>query len=416
MVWPFNRKQSTPSPEKRSVSIGDPNAALLFGVDGLDVVSESTALSLSGVYRAVSLICGSVATLPLRTIEADDGQRHRVRSIFNDPCKDRYTPFEWKQLVMLNLLLHGNAFLLHVYNRAGALHSLVPVHPSLVTVRWAKTRYGQREFEVNAENTEGLKVSQTFTADDMTMIMGMSLDGLRGVSPLTIARRSLSTSLNADKNANSNFTKGTTISGLVTPTDEMITEDEAQDLQRHLNQSLTGSSNAGKIAVLNANLQFQPWSLSPADAQFLQSRTFQIDEIARWYGIPPHLLGLVEKNSSWGQGVAEQNRGLARYTLQPWTSAIEDRLSRLVSKDRQVEFDYKMFLNPSPEDEIELVLKQVNGGLMTPNEGRAILNLPPAVEPINDLLRLPAGSLPPDMFDGVKDDVVGIPNGGSSDE
>jgi HK97 family phage portal protein len=125
----------------------------------------------------------------------------------------------------------------------------------------------------------------------------------------------------------------------------------------------------------------------------MASRSFNIDEIGRWYGVPPHLLGLTEKATSWGQGIAEQNRGLARYTLTPWTTRIEQRLSRLIAGRKLVEFDYTAFVAPSPEDEIALLLNQVNGGLITVNEARRIRNMP-AVEG-GDVLRIPAGAADP---------------------
>jgi HK97 family phage portal protein len=153
-----------------------------------------------------------------------------------------------------------------------------------------------------------------------------------------------------------------------------------------------GVENAGDVAVINRKLKFTPWTISPEDAQFLGSRTFAIDEIGRWYGVPPHLLGQVDKTTSWGQGIAEQNRGLARYTLTPWTTRIEQRLSRLIAGSKHVEFDFTAFIAPSPEDEISLLLSQVNGGLITANEARRIRNMPPIEG--GDTLRTPAGAAP----------------------
>jgi phage portal protein BeeE len=110
--------------------------------------------------------------------------------------------------------------------------------------------------------------------------------------------------------------------------------------------------------------------------------------------VPPHLLGLTEKSTSWGQGIAEQNRGLARYTLKSLTSRIEQRLSRLVASPRKTaQFDYTEFVAPSPEDNVNLIIAQVNAGLITPNEGRRRLNLVPIDG--GDLLRIPAGAANP---------------------
>ena len=121
--------------------------------------------------------------------------------------------------------------------------------------------------------------------------------------------------------------------------------------------------------------------MSPEDSQFIQGRAFQVEEVARWYGIPPHLLAQTEKQTSWGTGVSEQNRGLARYTLEPWTTRVQQRLSRLLPPNRKCEFDFTAFVQPDPETEIKLLIEQVQAGLITTNEARRIRNMPPLPEP-----------------------------------
>lgn len=383
--------------EKRSVSIADPSLAALFGytpVGGV-TVSESTAMTLSAVFRAVSLVSGAIASLPLRTLEEnEDGTKERVSSFLDFPGgRDRLTPFEWKELVAVHGLLHGNAYLQHIYNGAGALTALHPVHPSHVTPEWDESRRGGKVFKVRA-TVSGQSQTLEFDASSMTQIMGVSLDGLAGCSAITLARLSLGTGLSGDKAAERMFRNGALISGLVSPAEEDLEQGEAEEIKESINRKVLGTENAGDIAVINRRLNFQPWTLSAVDAQFLESRTFSIDEVGRWFGLPPHLLGLTEKSTSWGQGIAEQNRGLARYTLTPWTSRIEERMTRLLPPSRTAEFDYSAFVKPSPEDEINLLIAQVNSGLLTLNEARKIRNLPPAAG--GDVTRLPPGSLPPE--------------------
>lgn len=392
--WPWQREEV----EERSVSIGDPVLAMMLGYSSPDgvAVSETTALTLSSVFRAVSLISGSIASLPLRTLEeTPDGQKTRVSSFLDFPGgRDRLTAFEWKELVLVHLLLHGNAYLQHIYNGAGALTALYPVHPTWVTPDWDDARPGGKVFTVQLADTGGSTRTVEFDASSMTQIMGVSLDGLRGLSPISLARLSLGTGLQGDKAAHRMFSNGAMISGLVTPAgDEDLTEDEAKTVKESVNRTMTGTENAGDIAVINRRLTFQAWQLSAEDAQFLQSRTFQIDEVGRWFGVPPHLLGLTEKATSWGQGIAEQNRGLARYTMTPWTSRVDERMSRLLPASRTAEFDYSAFVKPSPEDEINLLIAQVNSGLLTLNEARKIRNMPALAG--GDLVRTPPGAIPP---------------------
>ena len=379
--------------EERSYSIADPTVAMLLGYtspDGVSV-SESGALTLAAVWRAVSLIAGSVAALPLRTLQdGPDGQRERVGSFLDHPGgRERLTSYEWTEVVLVHLLLHGNSYLQHIRNRANALVALWPVHPQCVSVEWDDSRPGGKVFTVR----DGT-VDREFDATEMTQIMGISLDGLRGLSPIGYARLSLANGIAADKAASRMFTSGAMISGLVTPSDpaEAFTEDEAKIVKESVNRTMIGPERAGDIAVVNRSLKFTPWSMSAEDAQFLQSRTYQVDEVGRWFGIPPHLLGLTEKSTSWGQGIAEQNRGLARYTLTPWTSRIEQRLTRLLPAGRIAEYDYTAFVRPAPEDEISLLINEVNSGLLTLNEARRVRNLPPL--PGGDVPRTPAGAAP----------------------
>ncbi|WP_082680753.1 phage portal protein [Mycolicibacterium novocastrense] len=132
-----------------------------------------------------------------------------------------------------------------------------------------------------------------------------------------------------------------------------------------------------RISVVNRRLKISPWSIDPQSAQFLESRAFAVDEVSRWFGIPPHLLGQTEKQTSFGAGLSEQNRGYAKYTLEPWTRRIEVRLTRLLPPGKRAEFDFRSLVSPDPETEITLILAEIAGGLLTVDEGRRLINLPP---------------------------------------
>jgi HK97 family phage portal protein len=366
---------------RASWSISDPKMIELFNLGPQNYagtnVTEYSALALSAVYRAVALISSTVASLPLRTQREVDGTRTRVSSFLDNPG-GLYGPtkYEWTETIMLHGLLHGNIYLLHVYNGAGSIVALVPVHPLAVTPDWETDtkgrRTGRKVFDVNLD--DGTR--PRFTQDQMTHIPALSLDGLQGVSPIWVARNSLGTAIAGDNAAAKLFASGPLYGGIATPDGDMEEED-AKVVHKSLNANAGGWMNAGEIAFINQKIKFQPWSMSLEDAQFLQSRQFQIEEISRWFGVPPHLLSQTEKQTSWGTGVAEQNRGLARYTLTAWTSRIEQRLSRLLPAPRFVEFDYAGLLKPAPEQEIPLLIQQVQAGLMTVNEARRIRGMDP---------------------------------------
>jgi HK97 family phage portal protein len=385
-----------PDLEQRDLSISDPRAfELLSGYPALGgpAVSETTAMNLSAVFRAVSLVAGALGSLPLRTLEQDPetGTQVRSASVLDDPGLGQWTPMEWKEQVGVYLLLHGAAPLLKVRGGGGQLIGYRPLHPRVVQVDEDQDRPGGRKFTLTM--ADGTK--RELDATDITYIPGLSLDGVRGISVITAARLGFGTALAGDKASYRTFTNGGMVAGMVTPDGEDFDPDDAQAIKDVINRKVLGPENAGDIPVINRALKFTQWTLSAADAQFLESRTFSIDEIGRWFGVPPHLLGLTEKSTSWGQGIAEQNRGLARYTLAPWTTRIEQRLSVDIPAGKTAEFDYAAFIAPAPEDEIGLLIDQVNAGLLTLNEARRIRNMPPLSTPDADLPRTPAGAVPP---------------------
>lgn len=375
---PFWRRREERSYDGPSYNLGDPALAEYLGLAGRNdagvSVNESSALGFTAVWRAVSIVSGTIAGLPLKTYRRDDqGNRVQVPSVFDNPGGRFFTPFEFKELVLVHLLLHGNAYLLHVYTEAGTLDSFFPLHPSMVSVRYVKD--AGFLYDVTADGT-----SKTYTADDLTHIRGMSTEGLKGLSPIAVARNAIGTGIAGDKAAARMFSSGMLIGGLVTP-DESLTEEQATEAITGLKSKLTGTANAGDLVLINASLKVQPWTMTAEDGQFIQTRVHQIEEIARIFGVPPHLLGQTEKQTSWGTGVQEQNRGLARYTLAPWTSRIEERFSQLLAQPRFVEFDYSGLLQAAPEIEIPLLIQQVQAGLLTIDEARKIRNLPPIETP-----------------------------------
>lgn len=374
-----NTDPPSPEPEQRNISISDPSVLTLFGgapsLSGVSV-TEQSALGLSAVYRSVALIAGTIGTLPLRTLQdGPDGTRDRVPSFLDNPGGPLGpTPYEWAETVLCHLALHGNCYLAHIFGGAGQLIGLQPIHPMAVTPEILKD--GTRIYRVTLSDGK----VEVFDQRSMTHIPALSTDGIKGLSPIQVAKNSFGTSIAADRSAAKLFGNGALMSAIASVEDEMP-EDEAKAIKDGLDRRIAGEANAGQIAFINRSVKITPWSLSPEDSQFIQGRAFQVEEVARWYGIPPHLLAQTEKQTSWGTGVSEQNRGLARYTLEPWTTRVQQRLSRLLPPNRKCEFDFTAFVQPDPETEIKLLIEQVQAGLITTNEARRIRNMPPLPEP-----------------------------------
>ncbi|BBY82285.1 phage portal protein [Mycolicibacterium pulveris] len=365
-------------PETRNWSISDPQIVTLFGgapsLAGVSV-NDRSALGLSAVYRCVSLISGSIASLPLRTVVTNpDGTTQRATSWLDDPAgPDGVTGFEWVEFLMVSLLLHGNAYFFQQRGGALQLLGLQPIPPQCVGV---EVKNGRKLYRVQLDNGQ----TQQFSDREIVHIPGISLDGCTGVSPIQIAKNSLGQAIATERSATRLFQNGLLASAIVTPEDT-LTEDEATAVKEALDRKSGGETNAGGISVINRKLKVTPWSIDPEAAQFLESRAFAVDEVSRWFGIPPHLLGQTEKQTSFGAGLSEQNRGYAKYTLEPWTRRIEARLTRLLPEGRKAEFDFRSLVSPDPETEINLLIKQTDAGLLTKAEARAILNRPPLPEP-----------------------------------
>ncbi len=352
------------------------------GVGGVKV-NEETALGISAYWRAVSLISGTLASLPFPTYMEQNGVHKRVQSIFDNPDTDEgQTVFEWKETAFLHLLLHGKCGALKIRNASGGLARLALVHPLSFTERVPDARdyqsggrlpKGGLWFDLTLADGRAVR----YDSDDFWFVPGPSLDGRTGMSLLSYGRYSLGTTIAADQAAGRMFSNGAMISGIATPDDDEDILDDVPKIKSELNAAVGGWENAGSVAVVARRLKFTPWQMSAQDAQFLQSRQFQIEEIARWTGVPPHLLMQTEKQTSWGTGVEMQDRALGRTVLNTWASRFEQRASRLLPAPRWAEFDFAGLERPSPEKEIELLLAQTGKPIMTVNEARKVRNLGP---------------------------------------
>jgi len=394
MRWPWQRVQ-----ERTAISVSDPVLSTYFGLgtenySGVEV-GEGSALGLSAVWRAVSLVSGTLASLPLNTLaEPTPGIKQRVDSFLDNPGKVcGMTPFEWKETVFAHQLLHGNAYLVHVRGGVGQLLGLVPVHPMCVSVELA-TRWPDGSPVVGGKLFHVSMLDGTIVDHDASTLLhapGLSTDGFLGLSVISAARQSIGTGIAGDRAAAKMFGEGSLISGLVSADGDDVEAEDVEEIRKSIERRASGWENAAQVRFINRKLKFTPWSISPEDMQFLESRQFQIEEIARWFGVPPHLLMQTDKQTSWGTGVAESNRGMGRTVLSPWATRLEQRLSTLLRGDRSVAFDFTALERPSPEIEIGLLLQQIAGGLITINEARAIRNLPPI--PGGDVLRIAGAPL-----------------------
>jgi HK97 family phage portal protein len=370
---------------RTGVSISNPILAEMFGYGGPAqagvVVGERSALGVSALYRAVALVAGTLACQRLRTMQVRDGQKTEVASFLDTmPAAIGMTQYEWIETSYIHAILHGNTFLLHVAGGAGQLVGLLPVHPLAVGVeqasKWEDGRpvVGGKIFRVTMQDGSVLDCD----ADTLTHVPGFCTDGVRGLGLIDLAKESLGTAIAADRAAARMFGKGALMAGTVSPADgDPLEEDERDAAQKVLDQRATGWENASAVRLFSRPMNFTPWTMTSRDAQYMEARAFQVEEISRWTGVPPHLLMQTDKQTSWGTGVSEQNRAMGRTVLAPWATRLEQRLSMRMPAGRTAEFDFSRLERPAPEVESALLGQKVKDGLMTPNEARAVLGLPP---------------------------------------
>jgi HK97 family phage portal protein len=361
------------------MSISDPAfaAMLHMGGFGLGAYITFTALQNPAFFRGVSLISGTIASLPLRTYrnvdtDNDDDARESAKSFLDLTPSGPYgmTPFAWKRQIVFNLVTEGECGLIHILTEGGALAGLWPVHPSSYQV---ELRGATRVFKVQLSNGQ----FEDHDDSDFTQILSMSLDGIRGVSPVVLFQRGIQLAQAQEIAAMRTMTNGMHIAGLVAPKDEDIDEDDAKLIKMGLDAKVSGPENAGGLAMVNKRLVFTPWTQTNNDAQFMEGRRFSREEAALMLGLPIYMLE-PSKQTSWGTGIAEQNLGLQKYTFMPITSAIEEAISPVLKPSAKFcEFDYKGLLQGTPETEIKLVLEQLTAGIVSEEEARDLLGFGP---------------------------------------
>lgn len=387
---PFARRKPAPAPAKSDlISISDPRFMTRFGYGiseaGVDV-DQYSALTVSALWRGSMLVSSSFAGLPLATMREWGSTRARVASWLDDPGRAvGYNPFNWKQTSCLHLMLGGDSFQRHLYNAVGGLAGLEPINPNCVSSYWDDTRPGGKRHEVSLIR-DGKMIIETHDARTMTQVMGPTLDGLRGLSVVGMARTSLGGAIAADIAAAKTFRDGPMIGGLAVPTED-LDDGDADKIEAHINDRIGGVENAGRIVVVERKYDLKPWGMSLKDAQFLESRQFSIQEIARWLGVHPVFLMDPGAVSTWGTGVEILQRGLGRFTLPQYTDPFQEAMSDLLPNKSWAEFDFKALERGSPQEEIALIIQQIDGGLLTINQALQLVNRP-GIGPAGDVLRL----------------------------
>lgn len=295
------------------------------------VVNEQTAMQTTAVYACVRILSEAVAGLPLHIYRyrADGGKeripQHPLYSLLHDEPNSEMTSFVFRETLMSHLLLWGNAYAQVVRNGRGQVIALYPLLPNKMDVSRAAngellyTYY--RDSDETGLNPKGGYV--TLRKDEVLHIPGLGFDGLIGYSPIAMSKNAIGMSLATEEYGASFFANGANPGGVL---EHPGVIKDIQRVKDSWNTAYQGSGNAHKIAVLEEGMKFQAIGIPPEEAQFLETRKFQIDEIARIFRVPPHMVGDLEKSSF--SNIEQQSLEFVKYTLDPWVVRWEQSLQQ----------------------------------------------------------------------------------------
>lgn len=366
--------------ENPSIPLTDAGLLDFFGGTPTDAgvsISEENSMRSMTVYRCVSLLAGLVAGLPLKVYRYSDKSEVLVRAL-RDPS-DVCTPFELWETVMSHLLLWGNAYVHKVRNAAGSIVELRPIHPSRVRTQIMAPDADSDMAAVKIFQIEDKNGKQVpYTTFEVMHIPGLSFNGIEGLSPIGYWRQAIAIGQAGDNMAARLFGNGAMMSGILT-TERVLNQDQADKLKSRWKEKMAGIKHGHDVAVLDNATKFQPISMPPDEAQFLQSRRWQTIEIARAFGIPPHLVGDVEKSTSWGAGIEQQNIGFVGYTVRSWLTRLEQRIGREIvePKTQYAEFLVEGLLRGATGERYAGYATAIQWGWMTRNEARRKENMSP---------------------------------------
>lgn len=343
---------------------------------GIAVDAES-AMQVSAVFACVRILSDNVSTLPLDIFNRNAAG---ARVDFNPrPQWSQFSPGQLSKIdllsqVVVSLKLDGNAFLAIYRDAKARIIGIEVLDPAHVTV---EKQGGRIVYRING--------GEALTSLDILHIRDMTMPGgLRGMSPIRYARESLGLSLAATQYGAAFFGNGA-LPGMTVEVPGELSATGIKQLKRAWQDTHQGSGNAHKLAVLTEGAKFAKVSIDPEDAQFLQTRQFQVPDVARIYGVPPHLIGDASNSTSWGSGLAEQNSTFVQHTLRPLVERIEAGLNTLLLSEGLpptafVKLSVDGLLRGDHSQRISSYTAGLAAGFYTIAEVRAWEDLPPLPE------------------------------------
>lgn len=390
------------SPENPSTPLSNPAQWLYdaFGASGTvagPAVNELTAIRATTVFRCISIIANTIASLPFnvykRTAEGREGaSQHPNYKLIHDQPNDITSSYTFRQIITTGLLTNGNGFGVIGRNAGGRILDLLQVPPQDVEVARAGGPGSYRlEYRVHLDG-KPFDVAQK----DILHVPGLGFDGVRGLSVIAaVGRQAISLDLALEEFQARLMSASMRPSGVV-EVDKSLSPEALDNLRAAFKRLYSGVEKAGSTVFLDRGMKFSAMQISPEDAQTLENRHFQVADIARIYGVPLHLLGETDKATSWGSGIEQQQIAFVEYVIRPWLVSIEQEFNRKLFKAPYFcEFSLQGILRGDSKARSAFYSSGINNGWLKPNEARRLENL--GAEDGGDQLFINSASVPIDQ-------------------
>ncbi len=320
--------RSRDKPQNRTAGSG--YSFYMGGTTSGKSVTERSAMQMTAVYSCVRILSEAIAGLPLHLYRynGDGGKEkatdHPLYQILHDEPNPEMSSFVFRETLMTHLLLWGNAYAQILRNGKGEVIALYPLMPNKMTVD--RDERGKLYYTYQRSNDEAIQSKEStvvLTPQDVLHIPGLGFDGLVGYSPIAMAKNAIGMAIACEEYGAKFFANGAAPGGVL---EHPGTIKDPQRVREAWQSQFGGSGNANKIAVLEEGMKYTPIGISPEQAQFLETRKFQINEIARIFRVPPHMVGDLEKSSF--SNIEQQSLEFVTYTLDPWVVRWEQSIMR----------------------------------------------------------------------------------------
>lgn len=349
--------------------------------DAGEIVTETSALAVSAVWACANLISGTISSLPFQTYRdnsegySEIHASHQLnRVLYESPNYDQ-TALDFWDYINLSIELWGNGYADIVRSRDGRIIALRPVKPDTMTVK--RLTSGKLQYTWSADGKRYERDER-----DVLHIRGPGGDPLTGMSTLAVGRQAFSLAMAADRSAGSMFRNGMRPS-LVIKFAEWLSPEKRTATQEAIQRQYHGAMNAGRPIILEGGMSIETLSMKPEDAQMLETRSFSVEEVCRFFGVPPVMIGHTSKTTSWPTGVEQQVLMFQKFTLRRRIKRIEQavQMQLLSAEDRAqgitVRFNLEGLLRGDSAARASFYQTMTQIGGMTINEVRRLENLPP---------------------------------------